>query len=274
MSIQTEHDRVAADPTEIHQVLMNLVTNAIYAMHDTGGALELKLTDFTIARKGRGEFPQLEPGRYLRLSVKDSGTGMDAATLEHLFEPFFTTKRGEGTGMGLAVVHGIVTSLKGTISVESVPGKGSTFHVILPAAEAEVLATSEGTAHIPTGTERILFVDDDVEINRMAAPLLRSLGYRPTCVMSGVEALELLRQNPDAFDLVITDIIMPELSGDRLAAEIHRLKPKLPILLCTGFSDVMMTDRISELGVQGILRKPLMRRELAQMIRTALGRQC
>jgi PAS domain S-box-containing protein len=269
--IKTDKDVVAANPTQMHQVLMNLCTNAAYVMRDTGGILEVVMTDFVLGARSTSEFPNLDPGRYLRLSVRDTGCGMDQATADRIFEPFFTTKaRGEGTGMGLAVVHGIVTSLKGTITVDSTPGRGSVFHVILPVLEQTPEETRVTGTPPPTGDERVLFVDDEPEITRMEAHMLGSLGYQPVAVTRSTEAYELFRRNPDQFDVVITDQVMPEMTGTELAGEILKIRPDLPIIVCTGFSERLTPEQTQAAGIREVLRKPIVRRDLAECIRRVL----
>ena len=212
--IKTEHDVVVGDPTQMHQVIMNLCTNAVYEMRKTGGELGLRMTDFVITRRGRGEFKHLEPGRYLRISVKDTGPGMDDGTVKRVFEPFFTTKeRGEGTGMGLSVVHGIVSSLKGVIRVETELGVGSTFHVILPVLENRDTETMTTIEELPRGSESVLFVDDDKVIAKMVERMLATLGYRAVVCTDPDEALRLVAATPDRFDILITDQAMPGMSG-------------------------------------------------------------
>ena len=271
-SISATHDIVLADPTQIHQVLMNLCTNATHAMREKGGILELRLSNFLIDQKSRRKYPELEPGRYLRMSVKDTGNGMDQATTERIFEPFFTTKdKGEGTGMGLSVVHGIVTSLKGTIAIETEWGKGSTFHVILPAVEQTAETTPEVRAPLPSGSECVLLVDDEPEIVKMGAHMLASLGFRPVVANDGAEALRLFELNPDQYDVVITDQVMPGMSGAELIEKLLVVRPGLPVILCTGFSEALTPEQAKDAGVREFMMKPIGMRQLAEAIKRALG---
>jgi len=269
--IKTEEDVVLADPTQIHQVLMNLCTNAAHAMKAKGGLIEARLTDFVIMGRS-SDFPNLHPGRYLRISVKDTGTGIDKAIQGRIFEPFFTTKeRGEGTGMGLAVVHGIVSSMKGTITVETEPGKGSVFHVILPLVERKEEEEIEEEEPLPVGTECIMFVDDEPEITRLAVEMLSALGYVPVPVNHGSDAIRLLESNAERFDLVITDQVMPGMRGLELIQKLRAIRPTLPTILCTGFSDAFTRQQAENMGVSGFLMKPIIMRNLAELIRSALA---
>jgi CheY-like chemotaxis protein/anti-sigma regulatory factor (Ser/Thr protein kinase) len=251
---------------------MNLCTNAIHAMKETGGTLDIATASFLHRHRVRSAYPALAPGRYLRISVRDTGTGMDEATIERVFEPFFTTKAsGEGTGMGLAVVHGIVSSLKGAISVESKLGVGSVFHVVLPLVERLQADEEESAAPMPTGRETILFVDDERDIVKMQTHMLTTLGYNPVMANSAEEALRLFALNPDRFDLIITDQVMPGMSGTELAKAILGIRPNMPIILSTGFSDVVTPEQARALGVREFMLKPVVMRHMAETIRRALS---
>ncbi len=270
--IRTKHDVVIADPTQIHQVLMNFCTNASHAMQAAGGVLQIRLTDFVIGQGPNSEFPDLNPGRYLRVSISDTGTGMTPEVAERIFEPFFTTKkRGEGTGMGLAVVHGIVTGMKGTITLDTEPGKGTTFHVILPTVERkDEVKTVQVAAPVAKGSERVLFVDDEPNIAKMGAHMLASLGYQPVVVGDSLEALRMFKIDPEGYDVVMTDQLMPNMTGLEMAAEMLNLRPDLPIILCTGYSDAAARNQAEELGIRDLLMKPLVMRELAGALRRAI----
>ncbi len=253
---------VNADPAEIHQVLMNLCTNAQYAMRDTGGLLEVALDC------PEGLAPDLGP--VVRLTVRDTGPGIDEDALQRVSEPYFTTKPvGEGSGLGLAVVHGIVTELGGRISVTSRPGQGAAFEVLLPrTSEPEDRARSRE----PTGgTERVLLVDDEPQVLDVGRSLLASLGYRVTAVDRCTEALELFRAAPDGFDLVLTDQTVPEMTGLELAREILKMRPEQPVVLCTGYSDRVDEARVRAAGIRALLMKPFGIRVLAETVRAALG---
>lgn len=270
--LKSESDVVVASPTQLHQVIMNLCTNAIHAMKETGGTLDIATASFLHRHRVRSAYPALAPGRYLRISVRDTGTGMDEATIERVFEPFFTTKAsGEGTGMGLAVVHGIVSSLKGAISVESKLGVGSVFHVVLPLVERLQADEEESAAPMPTGRETILFVDDERDIVKMQTHMLTTLGYNPVMANSAEEALRLFALNPDRFDLIITDQVMPGMSGTELAKAILGIRPNMPIILSTGFSDVVTPEQARALGVREFMLKPVVMRHMAETIRRALS---
>jgi len=271
--IKTEEDVVLGDPTQIHQILMNLCTNASHAMKSKGGTLEVRLTDFVITGRST-ELPNLRPGRYLRISVKDTGTGIDKSILGRIFEPFFTTKeRGEGTGMGLAVVHGIASSMKGTITVETEIGKGSTFHVILPTIEKKEEEEIDKEEPLLTGSECILFVDDEPEITRMAGEMLGALGYTPVVVNHGNDALRLFQSSSGQFDLVITDQVMPGMRGLELIQHLKVIQPDIPIILCTGFSETFAQQQAESLGIDAILMKPILMKNLSEVIRSALAKK-
>ncbi|NVM57215.1 MAG: response regulator [Desulfobacterales bacterium] len=271
--IKTESGTVLADPTDLHQMLMNLCTNAAYAMRNKVGMLEVSLVDVDLPLEvvGQAHPSHLPPGAYLRLSVKDTGHGMERSVIERIFDPFFTTKeRGEGTGIGLAAVHGIVESHGGGITVDSEPGKGATFKVFLPRLETGVTPETEILAPIYVGNERILFVDDEQTLVNMGRPMLERLGYKVVASSSSIEALEIFRADPDRFDLVITDETMPHMTGARLAKELIRIRPDIPIILCTGFSEVMTADKAMAIGIQEFVMKPIVRREMAETIRRVL----
>ncbi len=271
-AIRTDQDVVISNPTQIHQVMMNLCTNAGYVMRDSGGLLEVLASDFVIGDRAQSDFPDLEPGRYLHIMVKDTGCGMDAATIERIFEPFFTTKpSGEGTGMGLAVVHGIIAGLKGALTVESVIGEGTTFHIVLPVVEQQAAEDTE-TADVIAGSgdKSILFVDDEVAVAQMAVRMLRALDYRPSLASSGEDALMMLKESPGAYDLIITDLSMPGISGRELAQAVKELQPDIPILLCTGYNQQYSEAEALRDGFSDMIQKPIVMRQLADAVATAL----
>ncbi len=239
---------VLTDPTNIHQVLMNLCTNASFAMQEEGGVLEVSLSDVDLDADFAKQHPDVKPGKFIRLIVSDTGYGMSPEVSERIFDPFFTTKKmGQGTGMGLSVVHGIVKSHGGTIIVESSPGKGSAFSVFLPAIESEVTDQADQPQLVITGNERILFVDDEDFQADIGKRMLERLGYRVTAKTNSVEALDLFRQTPDEFDLVITDMTMPDMTGDVLARKLISIRPDIPIIVCTGYSARINPDIINGL---------------------------
>lgn len=270
-TITAERDIIKADSTQIHQIVMNLSTNALHAMRDKGGVLEVGLNQVTIDSRTRGPLARLRYGVYIEIFVRDTGHGMERSVMDRIFEPFFTTKHsGEGTGMGLAVVHGIVASLQGAITVESEIGKGSTFHVVLPVMDPPKEMVNTTTNPMPQGTERILFVDDEVGIITMVNQMLTSLGYKVTTSMRGFDALSLLREDPSRFDLVITDQIMPGMTGIEMVREMHAVRSDIPVLLCTGFSKTISDQDLRAEGVRQVLMKPIVLRQLADAIRSAV----
>ena len=269
--IRSDCGAIKADPTQIHQIVMNLATNAYHAMEETGGELKVSLKEIEL-----GEYdvitPDMTPGTYACLTTSDTGTGMDKKVTEKIFDPFFTTKEiGKGTGMGLSVVHGIVKSLGGAIQVYSEPGKGTEFKVYFPMEQSSFEKHSIQTHEtIQYGTETILLVDDEDAIITMEKRMLERLGYQVTSRISSIEALEAFRAAPDKFDLVITDMAMPNMPGDKLSAELTKICPDIPVLLCTGFSETMSEEKAASLGIKGFLLKPIVMKDLAQKIREVL----
>lgn len=263
---------VFADPSQIHQLIMNLCTNAGYAMEkDGGGILSVTLTDVTLDLKKYNNVPMLPGGDYVRLSVQDTGCGMAQETVDKIFDPFFTTRKdGKGTGLGLSVVHGIVKSCKGEITVDSELGKGTTFHMYLPTYEMYYEQASPSRKAIPQGGERILVVDDDPVQMEIAGRQLEMLGYVVTTFTDSSEALRYFLDQPQSVDIVITDQTMPKISGTILAEEMLKIRPALPIIICTGFSDNIFEEKIQAMGIRGYLMKPLSIRELAAAIRKCL----
>jgi signal transduction histidine kinase len=264
--------RVMADSTQIHQVVMNLCSNAAHAMGERGGVLDVSLNKVDVHEGVEALALDLPPGPYLRLSVRDTGHGMTPEVLERIFDPYFTTKeKGRGTGLGLSVVHGIVKSHKGAITCKSMPGEGTTIDIYLPEIEfkKEAAAPRSGTSCL-NGTERLLFIDDEQILGKAVKEGLRYLGYRVVTRTSSIEALDLFRKHPDQFDLVITDIIMPVMSGDRLAQEMLKIRHNIPVILCTGYSEQMTEEKAKELGAQELIMKPMEIRDLAQTIRKVL----
>ncbi len=278
-SIRIEHDMgrpeppVLADPTRVHQVLMNLCTNAAHAMEGEGGTLGIRLYASEVPAAGSPGLEGLAPGHYLVLQVSDTGTGIRPEHLERIFEPFFTTKGlGRGTGLGLAVVEKIVKTWGGTVQVESVLGKGSVFRVFLPAGEDDERAAQGQVrvAEVPTGTGCILFVDDEEELARSYGEFLRSLGYRVHALTDSEEALAVFERDPEAVDLVITDYSMPGMGGDRLARKMLARRPTLPVILCTGYSQSFSDQDAARLGIREYLKKPVSLRDVAVAIRKYL----
>ena len=261
---------VLADSTQVHQVVMNLATNAYQAMREKGGLLELTLMAEEIGSDGSDL--DLDPGAYLKLTVSDTGHGMSNVVMGKIFDPYFSTKGpGEGTGMGLAVVHGIVKDHGGDIKVYSELGEGTVFHVYLPLIETRPVEPKAISAEPTlTGTERILFVDDEEPIVFMAQQILERLGYQVTSRTSSVEALEAFKAKPDGYDLVITDLTMPNMTGIQLSQALLKIKPNIPIILCTGFSEQINGVKAEAVGISGYVMKPVIKIELAKKIREAL----
>ena len=272
-ALPAESGNISADPTQIHQVLMNLCTNSAHAMKETGGVLEVALKSVMLSESDAVRHADLSPGPCLRLTVSDTGHGMDPGIMDRIFDPFFTTKgRGEGTGMGLSVVHGIVKSHGGSVVVYSEPGRGTTFHLFFPELEqrSPEPAATEASRPPPGGSERILFVDDEETLVDIGRQVLESLGYRTTGTTSSIDALERFKADPGAFDLVITDQTMPRMTGIELARELLAVQPHLPIILCTGFSSMVTMENAPEMGFCSLVTKPMLTQEIAVAIRSAL----
>jgi PAS domain S-box-containing protein len=265
---------VLADPTEMHQVLMNLCANAEHAMRNTDGVLEVHLDAVELDATCTDQYPTLHPGPHVRLTVRDTGHGMTPAVMGRIFEPFFTTKDvGQGTGMGLAVVHGIVTSHNGAITVQSAPGQGTTFIIYLPQVDAPSSAVVPQAEPILTGKGCILFVDDEDAIALWGQELLAQLGYEVVVSTSGLDALDIFRAAPDRFDLVVTDQTMPHMTGEVLAAKLRDLRPDIPIILCTGFSHSIDAEKAIAQGIDAFLMKPLLARDLGLAIQRVLAQR-
>ncbi|MGV8059616.1 MAG: PAS domain S-box protein [Smithellaceae bacterium] len=271
--IEANSAMVKASAAGIHQVIMNLCTNAAYAMRQKGGLLEIRLTNENIKSSGPIQSKDLKPGNYIKLSVLDTGQGMDSLTIEKIFDPFFTTKeQGEGTGMGLSVVHGIIKSLGGKITVHSELQKGTTFTVYLPCMHKAADQNSETHRNALPGSERILFIDDEIVITDLYKNMLERLGYKVDTTYNAIEALDLFRKDPKRFDLIITDQTMPKMTGIALAKELICLRPDLPIILCTGLSQEKAAEEARRMGVKEVLFKPVGRVALVQAIRKLLDR--
>jgi PAS domain S-box-containing protein len=262
---------ILANPTQIHQVIMNLCTNATHAMQHRGGLLRITLENVTLASGEVFFNGPLAPGRFVRLTVADNGVGMAPRVVDRIFEPFFTTKsQGEGSGMGLSVVLGVVQAHQGGIRVVSQAGQGTCFEILLPVASRAEEREENETPPPPGGSESILLVDDERAIIQMGRQMLSKLGYKVTAYQDPLEALERFRQEPRAFDLVITDLTMPKLKGTELAEEMLRIAPDLPLILCTGYGDQITSEQIAQIGIRELLLKPILRESLAVTIRQAL----
>ncbi len=269
--ITADPGTVLADPTQIHQIMMNLCTNAGHAMRQQGGILDVSLKNVLIGTGISHRGLHLSPGPYLELTVGDTGHGFSDSIMERIFDPYFTTKgKGEGTGLGLAVVHGIVKSHGGEITVKSESGKGTAFKVYLPVIENGTESVNGDENPIPGGNERILFVDDEDVLVKIGNLVLTRLGYTVTTASSPGEALKLFRADPDNYDLVITDMTMPNITGDILARKLIATRSDIPIILCTGFSELITKEMAVKIGIRDFLMKPLTARSLGQTVRQVL----
>ncbi|MCP5045738.1 MAG: PAS domain S-box protein [bacterium] len=272
--IEESVEPVFADATQIHQVVMNLCSNAAYAMRESGGILEIKLKTIFFEPDGMG-LKELDRGKYHRLTVKDNGHGIGVETLKRIFDPYFTTKKvGEGTGMGLAVVHGIIKDHGGEITVKSESWKGTSFDVYLPVAKGEIVPV-ENTKAQPSmkgGDECILLVDDEQAMVEMGKQMLEKLGYCVVSRVGSIEALEAFRAAPGKFNLVITDQTMPNMTGVHLTREIKKVRADIPVILCTGFSESVNEENFKALGIDGFVLKPIIKKRIASVIRDVLDR--
>jgi len=250
---------------------MNLATNASLAMQDKGGTMEISLTDINFEPDSPVFGADISPGEYVQLIVKDTGGGMGPDVMKRVFEPFFTTREvGKGTGMGLAVVYGIVKDLQGTITVESELGVGSTFSVLLPKVKTDAQGEIVQPVEIPGGNERILFVDDEEMLVELGRAALERLGYKVTAMTESREALKTFSIDPSLFDLVITDHAMPQMAGAQLAKELLNVRRDIPIILCTGHSDNISPESSRKIGIKEFLTKPVSKKELAEAVRRVL----
>ncbi len=275
LSLTATSDTVLASPLDVQEVLMNLVTNASLAMPEKGGTIEVSLSDIDFAPESTVQGFEVVPGEYVQLVVKDTGSGMGPDVMKRVFDPFFTTREvGKGTGMGLAMVYGIVQNLQGTVTVESEVGAGSTFRVLLPKVKADTQAEVEQPAAVPRGNERILFIDDEQMLVEWGRITLERLGYTVTTMTDSREALKTFFAGPFLFDLVITDHSMPQMSGVQLAKEFLSVRGDIPVILCTGYSDAVNSETARAEGINDFLMKPLSKEELAIAIRKALDTRC
>jgi PAS domain S-box-containing protein len=272
--IETRNDTVLADPAQMHQVIMNLCTNAAHAMRNGGGVLRIELGHQTLDAAAAEKIGNLKPGGYVVLTVRDQGEGMDEATRQRVFEPFFTTKKpGEGTGLGLSVVHGIVHSHGGAITVDSRPGEGATFRAYFPSAPgSETTAREDEPVEPGRGREHILVVDDEPEIASMLSRMLETRGYRVSTFTSGPEAMAAFRRTPETFDAIISDQTMPRLSGLELAREAHALRPAVPVILTTGYRDRIRSEEFKR-EIADVATKPFEAAALLRTLRGVLDRQ-
>jgi PAS domain S-box-containing protein len=262
---------VEADPIQIHQVIMNLCTNAGHAMRPTGGTLEVNLTKEALSGNPTDQQPAALPGEYLKIAVSDTGPGIDKEILDRIFDPYFTTKqKGEGTGMGLAVVQGIVQNCNGFVTVDTRPGRGACFNVYLPIIRMDEPVQTKITVAVPGGHEHILFVDDEPPLADLSKQILERMGYRVTIKTSSLEALELFKDNPNAFDLVISDMTMPHMTGDVLTRRLREVRPRIPVIICTGYSEKVTQEMIDMLNIRALIMKPIIRDELLLTVRRVI----
>lgn len=264
---------IIGNPSQVHQIFMNLCTNAVQAMEDAGGILEVVLTDVTLSDQLPLQLSGLKSGNYMKITVSDTGPGISPDIIDSIFEPYFTTKGvGEGTGMGLALVHGIVESYGGKITVDSKLGCGVIFSIYLPITTGDEYQPTHEKNDLATGFEKILFIDDEMSIADIGRQLLERLGYQVTLRTSSIEALELFRSKPYEFDLVITDMTMPNMSGDALAAELINIRPDISIILCTGYSKQISEKTAAKIGIKAFAYKPIVTEDLAKIVRSVLDK--
>ena len=270
--ISSQSDVILADLSLLNQVFMNLYTNAVHAMGKNGGVLEVSLVDFEINKQEAALLHNLTSGNYLIMSVRDTGHGIDPENMERIFDPYFTTKGDdEGTGMGLSAAYGIIINHGGTITVDSKPGKGTIFNVFLPVyEEVEKEPDLETFKTLPSGKERILVVDDENSLLDMLNKMLTLLGYKVEVFQNPVEALKSFKTKPEKYDLVITDQSMPYITGDILAKELMNIRPDIPIILCTGYSELISEEEAGDIGIKSFLFKPVEKGKLARTIRKVL----
>jgi len=267
----SESDTVLGDPSQIHQVLTNLCTNAHHSMRENGGTLSVTLKAVELDSNDTAQHPELEPSVYTRITVSDTGLGMDETTLERIFDPYFTTKEQHiGTGLGLAVARSIVKKYAGIILVSSEVGKGTTFTVFLPRQIDSATVESDETNPMSSGQGRILFVDDEQALVDLGSEMLKNLGYHAESFTNPIQAQEIFSRQPDHYDLVITDMTMPQMTGTQLSKNLLKIRKEIPIILCTGFSERISDDRAKMIGIKALEMKPLQMHELAATIRKVL----
>ena len=264
---------IMGNSTQVHQIFMNLFTNAAQAIEKDGGILEIGMEDFQAEEKIVLKYPNLHLGNYIRITVSDTGTGIPQDVINSIFEPYFTTKRqGEGTGLGLAMVHGIIASYGGMIKVSSQLNKGSVFTIYLPVTEKLESPDSQESGDLPKGTEKILFVDDELPIVKLNKKIFEDLGYHVTGFTNSVEALEHFQSKSKDFDIVITDMAMPKLTGDNLARAIGDIRPELPIIICTGYSKKLSANPVEDCNIKAVLKKPIPKSDLVKTVRQVLDK--
>ena len=269
LKLASSRDIIMADPVQIHQIMMNLCTNAYHSMRERGGKLSVGLETLNLKKGQCAEFNVAEPGVYVKLNIKDTGPGMEKEILDRIFEPYFTTKDfSMGSGMGLSVVHGIVKSLGGVTSVTSMPKKGSSFVILFPVADVEIAENKfKKTDSVKKGSERILFVDDEIALARLGKQMLEHYGYSVTISVDPLKAIDQFRQDPDQFDMVITDLTMPNMSGNKLVEEMMKIRSDIPVIVCSGHSDLIDSDITDQKGIKAFLAKPIRMIDLNNKVR-------
>ncbi|MCA1757265.1 MAG: response regulator [Bacteroidales bacterium] len=269
--LDPETGTILADATHMHQIIMNLCTNASFAMIQTGGVLEVSLDVINVTKSLVTKVPNLKTGKYIKLAISDTGHGMDSKTRERIFEPFFTRKEvGSGSGLGLSVVHGIVNNYGGAITVDSTPGQGTLFTIYLPQHGTKPASLEELNKTVTKGNEYILFVDDEQEITYMGKKMLENLGYRVTIKTDSLSALEEFRENPMKYSLLVTDLTMPKLFGTELADEMRLIRPELKVIVITGYIDTISEEMKEKHGISEIIMKPLILSDFSKVIRKVL----
>jgi PAS domain S-box-containing protein len=272
--IPTTDETILADPTQINQIIMNLCINASHAMEQTGGDLTVTVAKVVLDDNSAKDYPDLRSGDHVKIIVSDTGPGIDPKIIDQIFDPYFTTKEvGKGSGMGLAVVHGIVKNHNGAIIVESSSGKGTKFSIFFPLATEKPMVEAQTNKDIPRGNETILFVDDEISIVKMVKRMFERLGYKVETATTPQDALELFRSNPDHFDLVITDMTMPQMTGVKLSEKLMALRKDIPIIVCSGYSNLVDDEKAKELGLAAYIMKPINMLETAQTIRKVLDKK-
>jgi len=271
--IQTTEEMIFADPTQINQIIMNLCINASHAMAQTGGDLTVTVEKVNLDYQLFKDYPGLKSGDHVKIMVSDTGPGIDPEIIDQIFDPYFTTKGvGKGSGMGLAVVHGFVKNHNGTIRVDSSQGKGTKFSILFPVTSEKPVAETQTDKNIPRGNETLLFVDDEISITKMVQRMFERLGYKVETATTPQDALELFRSKPDHFDLVITDMTMPQMTGVTLSEKLMDIRKDIPIIICTGHSALVDEEKAKELNLAAFIMKPIDMQETAQTIRKVLDK--
>ena len=266
-----DSEMILANPTEINQILMNFCSNSVHAMEEETGILEVRLETAVLNDRTAARYEDLTAGEYVKLTVKDTGKGIDPEIMDRLFDPYFTTKDvDKGLGMGLAVVFGLVKKHDGAIKIMSEVGEGTTAEVLFPITEVQAEVEVKESEDLPTATERILLVDDEASLVKMVKQMLKREGYEVVGKTSSTEALRLFQEESGKFDLIISDIAMPDMPGDRLAQELIKIRPNIPIILCTGHSDRIDEDKAKDLGIKAYAMKPLDKAKFTKMVRRVL----